>query len=96
MILSDCRGGLCPGEGCACIAALQDVWTPLLSKVQAGLSTEYAWSPEQYETVLNSLLSSKYHAVPVTLISRKLGDDGKKIVHAMVKASLLSYRPPSS
>ena len=55
----------------------------------------HAWSPEQYKTVLNSLLSSKYHAVPVPLISRKLGKDGEEIVHAMVKANLLSYRPQS-
>ena len=96
MILSECRGGLCPEEGCACTAALQDVWTPLIRKVESGLSTRYTWSPKQYETVLKSLLSSKYHAVPVTFISRKLGDDGDEILHTMVKANLLSYRPPSS
>ena len=46
--------------------------------------------------MLNSLLSSEHYAVPVTVISSKLGDDGKQIVRAMVKANLLSYRPWSS
>ena len=94
-MLSDSRGGLKPEERCACTAALKKVWFPLFPQVQAGLSTKYTWSPEQYKTVLNSLLSSEYHAVPVTVISRKLGDDGEKFVHAMVEADLLSYRPPS-
>ena len=93
MILSDFRGGLCPEERCACAAALKKIWVPLFGQAEAGLSTEYTWSPEQYKTVLNSLLSSEHHAMPVTVISRKLGDDGKQIVRAMVKANLLSYRP---
>ena len=45
--------------------------------------------------MLNSLLSSEHHAVPVTVISRKLGDDGEEIVDAMVRENLLSYRPLS-
>ena len=84
-----------PQDRCACAAALKKIWFPLLSQAQAGLSTEYTWSPEQYKTVLNSLLSSEHYAVPVTVISRKLGDDGEQIVRAMVRENLLSYRPPS-
>ena len=83
-------------ERCACAAALEKIWFPLFSQLEAGLSTEYTWSPEQYKTVLNSLLSSEHYAVPVTVISRKLGEDGKQIVRAMVRENLLSYRPPSS
>ena len=95
MILYDFRGGLCPEERCACAAALKKIWIPLLSQVEAGLRTKYPWSPGQYKTVLNSLLSSEHHAVPVTVISRKLGDDGEEIVDAMVRENLLSYRPLS-
>ena len=68
---------------------------PLFPVVRAGLRTKHAWRPEQYETVLNSLLSSHRHAVPVEEISRRLGVDGEEIVEAMVKEDLLSYRPQS-
>ena len=41
------------------------------------------------------MLSAKYNAVPLQVISQKLGGDGKKIVKAMVKENLLSFRPQS-
>ena len=95
MISSNTWGRLCSEGRCACIAALEKVWFPLDLQVQAGFSTEYTWRPDQYETVLRSLLSAKYNAVPLQVISQKLGVDGKKIVKAMVKENLLSFRPQS-
>ena len=76
-------------------AALENIWVPLFPWVQAGLSVQYMWRPAQYRIVLKSLLSSKYHAVPVTEISDKLEPNGMEAVDAMVKEKLLTYRPCS-
>ena len=66
-----------------------------MNQIEEGLYATSCWSPEDYKIVLNCLLSSEYHAVQVSEVSRKLGKCGKDIVAAMVRGNLLSYRPAS-
>ena len=58
----------------------------------SGMSEGQAWTPQQYSVIVQAILSSSHHAVPV---SKARASIGNAALEALVQADLLSYRPPS-
>ena len=61
-------------------------------RVQAGSYGGEGWSPHQYDLMVQSILSSAHHAVPV---SDAIASIGKPALEALAQANLISYRPLS-
>ena len=66
-----------------------------MASVVSGLTGGFSWETEQYWTMLRLIAESDYAAVSAPDAYLKLKPGGKQAVQAMVKANLLSYRPPS-
>ena len=66
-----------------------------MASVVSGLTGGFSWRTEQYCTMLRLIAESDYAAVSAPDAYLKLKSGGKQAVQAMVKANLLSYRPPS-
>ena len=66
-----------------------------MAAVASGLRESSPWKIEQYRTILRLICESDYAAVTETYAYQKLTPGGDQAVQAMVKANLLSYRPPS-
>lgn len=71
-------------------AALRSVWNPLIAAVEAGLYEDRLWTPQQYSSIAQAILSSSHQAVPVSTAVKSIG---KGSLEALVRAELLSYRP---
>ena len=65
-----------------------------MSRVDSGL-WQGPWRTEQYRTMLRLIVESEHAAVLAPDAYLELNPGGKQAVQAMVKAHLLSYRPPS-
>ncbi len=66
-----------------------------MNEVESGLWGDFPWRTEQYCTMLRLILESEHAAVIAQDAYRELDPGGKQAVQAMVKANLISYRPPS-
>ena len=69
-----------------------------MEAVSAGLLGAPGWSAAQYSAVVQCLVQAPHGAIVADDLYTKLGIDkrsAKAAVMAMVKANMLSYRPPS-
>ena len=58
----------------------------------SGLDQGQAWTPQQYCVIVSAVLSSPHKAVPLPEAKGKIGEAA---LNALVRANLLTYRPPS-
>lgn len=83
-----------------CSAALKSVTKTVCETVRDGLDpvAEDGWTQAQYATAVRQILAGPENAVPAAVLRAKLGSEGagKKVLQAMVRADLLTYRPYSS
>ena len=76
---------------------LFDIKKTVLPYVKSGLEPQDddGWTPAQYAAAVRLLLASPARAVPADVVKAKFGGggEGKRVLQAMVRANLLSYRP---